>query len=148
MTGLVLVVTGAYATPEAGTGIGMTSWAFATAFSWFPIVLSLCAFLFAYATMISWSYYGEQCWAHLFGVRSILLYKLIFLLFTWLGAIFQAQAVLEFGDMMILGMAFPNLIGVVLLSGVARKALDRYWQRLRAGEFVKRKGAGSVLTEP
>jgi AGCS family alanine or glycine:cation symporter len=138
MTGLVLVVTGAYATPEAGTGIGMTSWAFATAFSWFPIVLSLCAFLFAYATMISWSYYGEQCWAHLFGVRSILLYKLIFLVFTWLGAIFQAQAVLEFGDMMILGMAFPNLIGVVLLSGVARKALDRYWQRLRAGEFVKR----------
>ena len=82
------------------------------------------AFLFAYSTMISWSYYGEQCWAHLFGVRSILLYKLIFLVFTWLGAIFEATAVIDFGDMMILGMAFPNLIGVVLLSGVVRRELD------------------------
>ncbi|HEX5067755.1 MAG TPA: alanine/glycine:cation symporter family protein [Myxococcota bacterium] len=137
-TGIVLVVTGAYAAPDAGKGIAMTSWAFASVFPWFPAVLSLTAFLFAFSTMISWSYYGEQCWAHLFGVRSILLYKLIFLLFTWLGAIFQAQAVLDFGDMMILGMAFPNLIGVVLLSGVVRKALDRYWQRLHAGEFVRR----------
>jgi AGCS family alanine or glycine:cation symporter len=138
MTGLVLVVTGAHAAPEAGSGIAMTSWAFATAAAWFPFVLSLCAFLFAYATMISWSYYGEQCWAYLFGIRSILLYKLIFLTFTWLGAIFQAQAVLDFGDMMILGMAFPNLIGVVLLSDVVRSALDGYWKRLKAGEFPRR----------
>lgn len=137
-TGIVLVVTGAYAAPDAGKGIAMTSWAFATVFPWFPILLSLTAFLFAYSTMISWSYYGEQCWAHLFGVRSILLYKLIFLVFTWLGAIFQAQAVLDFGDMMILGMAFPNLVGVVLLSGVVARDLDHYWARLRAGEFVRR----------
>jgi AGCS family alanine or glycine:cation symporter len=137
-TGIVLVVTGAYAAPDAGKGIAMTSWAFATVFPWFPAILSLTAFLFAFSTMISWSYYGEQCWAYLFGVRSILLYKLIFLLFTWLGAIFQAQAVLDFGDMMILGMAFPNLIGVVLLSDVVRRALDRYWERLRAGEFPRR----------
>ena len=137
-TGIVLVVTGAYATPDAGKGIAMTSWAFATVFPWFPVLLSLTAFLFAYSTMISWSYYGEQCWAHLFGVRSILLYKLIFLLFTWLGAIFQAQAVLDFGDMMILGMAFPNLIGVVLLSGVVRRELDTYWARWKAGEFPRR----------
>jgi AGCS family alanine or glycine:cation symporter len=137
-TGLVLVVTGAYAAPDAGRGIAMTSWAFATVFPWFPIVLSFTAFLFAYSTMISWSYYGEQCWAHLFGVRSILTYKLIFLVFTWLGAIFQANAVVDFGDMMILGMAFPNLVGVMLLSGVVRRDLDRYWARLRAGEFPRR----------
>jgi AGCS family alanine or glycine:cation symporter len=137
-TGLVLVVTGAYAAPDAGRGIAMTSWAFATVFPWFPIVLSFTAFLFAYSTMISWSYYGEQCWAHLFGVRSILTYKLIFLVFTWLGAIFEATAVMDFGDMMILGMAFPNLVGVMLLSGVVRRDLDRYWARLRAGEFPRR----------
>jgi AGCS family alanine or glycine:cation symporter len=138
MTGLVLVVTEAYAVPEAGSGIAMTAWAFAKVFAWFPIVLSLCAFLFAYATMISWSYYGEQCWAHLFGVRSILIYKLVFLAFTWLGAIFQADAVLEFGDLMILGMAFPNLVGVMLLSDVVKQDLDRYWAKLRAGEFERR----------
>ena len=87
--------------------------------------------------MISWSYYGEQCWAHLFGVRSILLYKTIFLVFTWLGAIFEATAVTNFGDMMILGMAFPNLLGVLLLSGQLKADLDAYWRKLRAGEFPR-----------
>jgi AGCS family alanine or glycine:cation symporter len=137
MTGLVIVVTGAYAHPDAGTGIAMTSWAFATVIPWFPKVLSLIAFLFAFSTMISWSYYGEQCWAHLFGIRSILLYKTIFLAFAWLGAIFQADAVVNFGDMMILGMAFPNLIGVMLLSGQIKTDLDVYWRKLRAGEFPR-----------
>jgi len=137
VTGLVIVVTGAYTHPDAGTGIAMTSWAFATVFPWFPILLSLIAVLFAFSTMISWSYYGEQCWAHLFGVRSILLYKTIFLVFTWLGAIFEAKAVTDFGDMMILGMAFPNLLGVLMLSGQLRSDLDVYWRRLRAGEFPR-----------
>jgi AGCS family alanine or glycine:cation symporter len=138
MTGVVLVVTQAYAAPDAGRGIAMTSWAFATVFPWFPLVLSLTAFLFAYSTMISWSYYGEQCWVHLFGVRSILAYKLLFLIFTWLGAVFEATAVLDFGDLMILGMAFPNLVGVMLLSDVVKADLDRYWAKLRAGAFPRR----------
>ncbi len=137
MTGLVLVVTGAHAAPDAGEGISMTSWAFASVFPWFPVVLSFIAVLFAFSTMISWSYYGEQCWVRLFGVRSILLYQLIFLLFAWLGAIFQANAVIDFGDMMILGMAFPNLLGVVMLSSVVKRELDRYLARLRAGEFPR-----------
>jgi AGCS family alanine or glycine:cation symporter len=137
VTGLVIVVTGAYANPAAGSGIAMTSWAFATVFPWFPVLLSLIAFLFAYSTMISWSYYGEQCWAHLFGVRSILLYKTIFLIFTCLGARFEAKAVTDFGDMMILGMAFPNLIGVFLLSGQIKADLDVYWRKLQAGEFKR-----------
>ena len=137
MTGLVLVVTGAYADPEAGQGIEMTSAAFGSVFPWFPTLLSFIATLFAFSTMISWSYYGEQCWAQLFGVRSILLYQGIFLLFTWAGAIFQATAVVNFGDMMILGMAFPNLVGVALLSGRVRQDLDRYWSTLRAGGFQR-----------
>ncbi|HEU4429394.1 MAG TPA: alanine/glycine:cation symporter family protein [Myxococcota bacterium] len=137
MTGLVVVVTGAYTDPEAGSGIAMTSWAFASVFPGFQYVLSLTAFLFAYSTMISWSYYGEQCWVHLFGLRSLLAYKVIFLLFTWAGAVFAAQAVLDFGDLMILGMAFPNLVGVVLLSGKINAALEDYFTRLRAGRFQR-----------
>jgi len=137
MTGLVLVVTGAYAAPDAGEGIRMTSWAFASVFPWFPVLLSFVATLFAFSTMISWSYYGEQCWARLFGVRSILAFKGIFLLFVVAGALFEAQAVVDFGDMMILGMAFPNLVGVFLLSGVVKRDLDRYLGRLRAGEFLR-----------
>ncbi len=136
-TGLVLVVTGAYADPNAGSGIQMTSWAFATVFPWFPILLSFTAVLFAFSTMISWSYYGEQCWAQLFGLRSTLAYKVLFLAFAWLGAIFEANAVIDFGDMMILGMAFPNLVGVMLLSGKVKADLDSYMHRLRSGEFTR-----------
>ncbi len=137
MTGLVLVVTGAHAHPDAGSGIAMTAFAFAQVFSWFPVVLSFIAVLFAFSTMISWSYYGEQCWARLFGVRSILVYKVIFLVFVWLGAIFEASAVIEFGDMMILGMAFPNLIGVWLLSSRVKRELDAYLEKLGAGAFQR-----------
>jgi AGCS family alanine or glycine:cation symporter len=137
MTGLVIVVTGAYAEPAAGEGIEMTSWAFGTVFSWFPYVLSFTAVLFAFSTMISWSYYGEQCWAYLFGLRSILAYKGIFLAFACLGAIFQADAVIDFGDMMILGMAFPNIVGVVMLSGRIKHELDTYMDKLRSGAFER-----------
>jgi AGCS family alanine or glycine:cation symporter len=144
-TGLVIVVTGAYAAPDVGAGIQMTSWAFATVFSWFPILLSFTAVLFAFSTMISWSYYGEQCWVQLFGIRSIIVYEIIFLLFVWMGAIFQAGAVIDFGDMMILGMAFPNLLGVLWLSGVVKRELDTYMQRLRAGDFPRYDRASAEL---
>ncbi|MCG8587944.1 MAG: alanine:cation symporter family protein [Proteobacteria bacterium] len=137
MTALVIVVTGAHVAPEAGEGIQMTAYAFATVFPWFPIVLSLTAVLFAFSTMISWSYYGEQCWALLFGIRSILVYKVCFLLFTWAGAVFTARAVLDFGDLMILGMAFPNIVGVALLSGKVKADLDRYEEGLAEGRIQR-----------
>ncbi len=145
MTGLVVVVTGAYADPAAGTGIQMTSFAFASVLPWFPVVLSVTAVLFAFSTMISWSYYGEQCWAQLFGLRSTIVFKALFVLCTWLGAIFQAQAVLDFGDLMVLGMAFPNITGVLLLSGKIRTDLEMYMERLRAGGFTRYRDAAPAL---
>ena len=139
MTGLVLVVSGAYADPNAGESIAMTAYAFATVFPWYPVVLSITAVLFAFSTMISWSYYGEKCWEHLFGSGSVLIYKLIFLFFCWAGAVFNAASVLDFGDLMILGMAFPNVMGVILLAGPLKKDLDVYLARLGAGEFPRHK---------
>lgn len=136
-TGLVIVVTGAWNNPDAGENIAMTAWAFGTVFSWYPVVLSVTAVLFAFSTMISWSYYGERCWEHLFGEGSTLVYKLLFLGFTWAGAVFDAASVVEFGDLMILGMAFPNILGVVMLSGKLKLDLDLYMQRLRDGVFVR-----------
>jgi len=137
ITGLVIVVTGTYLEPDVGSGIAMTSMAFETVFPWFPPLLSFIAVLFAFSTMISWSYYGEQCWVRLFGVRTILAYKGIFLLFVWFGAIFNANAVIDFGDAMILGMAFPNMFGVVLLSGRIKRELDKYLGKLKAGELPR-----------
>ena len=135
-TALVIVVTGAWNDPAAGSGIGMTAWAFATVFPWFPKVLMGIAVLFAFSTMISWSYYGERAWIFLFGEGSIIGFQVVFLVFTFAGVIFQnADVVLNFGDLMILGMAFPNIAGVVLLAGFVKADLDRYLSRLAAGEF-------------
>ena len=142
MTGLVIVVTGAYAA-DVERGIPMTSYAFETVFPWFKYVLSLTAVLFAFSTMISWSYYGQQCWERLFGERSVLAYQGIFLLFAWAGAIFSATAVLNFGDLMILGMAFPNIVGVVWLSGRVKAELDDYLARLASGEIAPAQDPGA-----
>ncbi len=144
MTGLVIVITGAYdgaANPEylpylqSANGAGLTSQAFSTVISWFPMVLSVAVMLFAFSTMISWSYYGERCWAYLFGDGSSMVYRVLFLIFTFLGSVITAQNVLDFGDLMILGMAFPNILGVVLLSGGVRRDLDAYMRKLKAGEL-------------
>ena len=105
----------------------------------------MAALLFAYATQISWSFYGEQCWAWLFGLRSIRLYQALFLFFVWFGSVSQLERVIEFSDLMILGMAFPNIAGVVLLSGQVKRELDRYWGKLRAGEFA-RSGRAAATT--
>ena len=141
MTALVIVFTGAYNNPayagiiQANQGAALTSRAMGEYISWFPYVLSFAVFLFAYSTMISWSYYGERCWAWLFGDRSSMVYRLLFLVFVFLGSIITATNILNFGDLMILGMAFPNIFGVVVLSGKVKRALDEYWAKLKSGEL-------------
>ncbi len=141
MTALVIVITGAYNNPDyealraATNGAALTSRAMGEHITWFPYILSVAVMLFAYSTMISWSYYGERCWVYLFGDRSTLSFQVLFLIFVFLGSIVTSQNVLDFGDLMILGMSFPNLIGVLMLSGKVRKDLDEYWEKYKAGEF-------------
>jgi AGCS family alanine or glycine:cation symporter len=98
--------------------------------SWFPYILSIAVFLFAFSTMISWSYYGERCWVWLFGDKSSLSYKILFLCFTFLGSIITAKNVLIFSDLMILGMAFPNILGLILLSNKVKKELNEYEKKI------------------
>jgi AGCS family alanine or glycine:cation symporter len=98
-------------------------------------VLSIAVVLFAFSTMISWSYYGERCFVWLFGDKSSTYYKVMFLAFVFLGSVITAKEVLDFGDLMILGMAFPNVLGLVLLSGKVKSAFNDYWAKLRSGEI-------------
>lgn len=143
MTALVIVVSGAYNNPEyadlvaSNNGATLTSRAFGEHITWFPYILSAAVFLFAFSTMISWSYYGERCWAWLFGDGSSQVYRLLFVTFVFLGSIITATNVLDFGDLMILGMAFPNVLGVLLLSGKVRAALDDYWGKYKRGELKR-----------
>lgn len=134
MTGLVVVITGAH---EAGgeEGVLMTSRAFATVLPWFPKVLSLAVFLFAFSTMISWSYYGERCWTFLFGSQFSMVYKVLFLVFVVFGSVLKLGNVIDFSDLMILGMSFPNILGAVLLSGKVSAALKSYWSRYTSGQM-------------
>jgi AGCS family alanine or glycine:cation symporter len=119
----------------AKQGAALTSAAMGSQVSWFPWVLAVAVIMFSYSTMISWSYYGERCWVWLFGDASSMIYKLIFLAFVFLGSVISATNVLEFGDLMILGMAFPNILGVVLLTGKVRTLMKSYLASLKAGEF-------------
>ena len=137
MTALVVIVSGAYANPDAGEGVEMTRWAFGDTLSWFPVVLNLSVFLFAYSTMISWSYYGEKAWQYLFGDSSgaAMSFRVIFLVFVVLGAISSLQNVIDFSDLMILSMAFPNIIGGIILAPRVKRLLYDYWNRYQAGEF-------------
>jgi len=143
MTALVIVITGAYDPSNPAfepfisgkNGAALTSEAMRSQFAWFPYILSIAVALFAFSTMISWSYYGERCWSYLFGEGSSLIYKLIFLSFTFLGSILSATKMLEFGDTMILAMCIPNILGVYFLSGKVKRSLDDYWSKYTNGEF-------------
>lgn len=140
MTALVILITGAWnnetwIVEQGRQGTPLTSKAFAQEIWFFPYILSIAVVLFAYSTMISWSYYGERCWERLFGPRSTVVYKVIYVTAVFVGAIANLGAVLDFSDMMILSMAFPNIFGVVLLSPQVRRDLMDYWRRYKAGEF-------------
>ncbi len=136
MTALVLIFTGMHEV-EGMAGVDLTSDAFGSVVSWFPSVLALAVFLFAFSTMVSWSYYGMRSWTYVFGEskKSELVYKAIFLIFIVIGASVSLGAVLDFSDMMILAMAFPNIIGLYILSGEVRSDMNVYLKRLKNGEL-------------
>jgi len=141
MTALVIIITGAYDNPAytdlvvGDQGAALTSRAYGEHIEWFPYVLSVAVMLFAFSTMISWSYYGERCWAYLFGEGASTSYRWIYVGFVFLGSILNATNVLGFGDLMILGMAFPNIFGIYFLTGKVKASLDDYWGKLKRGEF-------------
>ena len=139
LTALVLIFTGMHEVSGVA-GAELTSNAFGSVISWFPYVLAAAVFLFAFSTMISWSYYGMRAWTYLFGKskKTELLYKVLFLFFVIVGASVSLGAVLDFSDMMILAMSFPNIIGLYIMSGEVRKDLSNYLRDLKANKLFKK----------
>ena len=140
MTALVIIITGMSGV-QGVEGAQLTSQAFESVISWFPYVLVIAIFLFAFSTMISWSYYGLKSWTYLFGSskKSELVYKLIFLIFIIIGSSVKLGAVLDFSDMMILAMAFPNILGLLILSGEVKIDLKEYLNKVKNGMIKKNK---------
>ena len=139
MTALVLVFTGFADGSSPLQGSELTSAAFDSIIPWFSIILAFSILLFAFSTMISWSYYGLKAWTYLFGDSKLsdYSYKTLFLVFIVIGASVGLGAVLDFSDLMILGMAFPNILGLLLLSSEVRQDLKSYFARVKSGAIKK-----------
>ncbi|MCE2509904.1 MAG: alanine:cation symporter family protein [Alphaproteobacteria bacterium] len=147
MTALVIVLSGVYLEKEiyldgnALGGVLMTSAAFARTIDWFPYVLALAVMLFAFSTIITWSYYGLKCWTYLFGKTRVAdhTFKIMFLCFTVVGSAMGLGSIIAFSDAMIFAMTFPNAIGLYLLAGKLRADLRSYWTRVKTGEIAPTK---------
>lgn len=144
LTGLVILTTGAWYHTEfyvkfidptfSGELMNssiLTSYAFKEGLSflitWGDKIITVSVLLFAISTAISWSYYGDRAADYLFGAKAIIYYKYVFLLFVFIGAIAELEAVWSFGDAALGFMTFPNLISIVLLSGYLKKITKEYF---------------------
>jgi AGCS family alanine or glycine:cation symporter len=111
----------------------LTSFAFKEGLSWlFPYgdkIVTLAVLLFAISTAISWSYYGDRSANYLFGSRSLKIYKWFFILFFFIGAIAELEAIWAFGDAALGIMTFPNLISIIILSTSLRKMTKEYFSK-------------------
>ncbi|MCH8465771.1 MAG: alanine:cation symporter family protein [Roseinatronobacter sp.] len=159
MTALVIIITqqllidaqtGRYILDDAGRiatasgatgGVPITSAAFGSAFGWAPYALSLAVFLFAFSTMITWSYYGMKAWTYLFGEGKTkeLIFKIIFCAFIFIGAISSLNAVIDFSDAALFAMAIVNIIALYALMPIVRRELNSFLARLRAGKIKPHK---------
>ncbi len=127
-TALVIVVTGEYQNTEGLAGVELTSRAFAHGIPWFPYVLTLAVFLFAYSCLITFSYYAEKCVIFLFGHKKpvIIGFHIIFLLSVILGCVSDFKNIIRISDMLILSMAIPNILAMYLLAPEIKKDLKAY----------------------
>ena len=138
MTALAIVITGTWRDTSSAAGVETTSAAFATVAPWFPILLAVAVVLFAFSTMISWSYYGMKATGYLFkdSPRAELGFKIVFCMFTVVGASLSLGPVIAFSDSMIFAMAIPNVIGLYLMARIIKKEIFGYRARVRSGEHA------------
>ena len=131
LTGLVVTITGAYSGGSIEDGVLIAARAFETVAPWFSAMLALNVLVFAYSTTIGWSYYGEIAWSYMFGTRYIRIYQIIFCTATFLGGIMHFGVVLDFSDLLILGMSLPNIIVLYLLRNRIKSEMQKYMQKLK-----------------
>lgn len=138
ITALVILTT-VYGQPEAAelTGVGLTSAAMKSSVSWFPTALAFAVVLFAFSTMISWSYYGLKGWTYMFGESKFadLSFKAIFCLFVIIGCTIPLGSVLDFSDAMIFAMCIPNILGIYFLAPIVKREMKSYMARVKSGEI-------------
>ena len=135
LTALVIIVTGAWDSDVQG--VGMTILGMKTGLGqigmhhWAEHIVTGGLILFAFSTVISWSYYGTRSVNYLFGEKAIKPYRYLYALFVFFGSIFGLELVWHFVDMVITFMTIPNLIALLLLSGVLMKETKKYFDEMK-----------------
>jgi AGCS family alanine or glycine:cation symporter len=133
MTALAILITGSHIGVEGLGGVEVTAQAFAALGPAVPYVLCAAVFIFAYSTLISWGYYGERAVEYLFGPRGVRPYRIVYVLTVVIGPLLSLGSVLDFADALLLSMAFPNIIGMLVLSGTVKGLVVDYTARLKSG---------------
>ncbi|MDN5324088.1 MAG: alanine or glycine:cation symporter, family [Clostridia bacterium] len=143
ITGLVLAITGVWETGE--TGAALTTMAFNKGLPG-PggLIVAIGIILFAYSTILGWAYYGEKCAEYLFGVSAVKPYRYLWVIFVGLGAVAKLSLVWDIADTLNGLMAIPNLIGLLLLSGVVVSETKDFLENVKAKEDVQRTKSSSV----
>jgi len=131
MTGLVIIVTGSYINkPDDLVGAALTAHAFSLSLGDAgALVVGFSLSLFAFSTIIAWSYYGDRSARFLFGEKAVIPYRIFYIMLVVFGAAVPLKLVWNIADTMNILMAVPNLICLVLLAGLARKLSDEYFSR-------------------
>jgi len=142
MTALVITIAGLNSAPFNGeglTGVTLTAASFTATAGIFKYFLAIAVIMFAFSTMISWSYYGLKAWTYLFGEgsRIELVFKVIFCFFVVVGATIQFGAVIDFSDAAIFAMSIFNILGLYFLMPVVKKELKSFIDRVASGEIKR-----------
>ena len=126
-TGLVIITTGMWEMGRDNAGT-MTAEAFSTGLpgAWGHYVVTIGLVLFAFSTILAWAYYGERCVERLVGRGGVVPYRILFSIVVYIGATIELEPVWEFADIMNGLMALPNLIGLVVLSGLVARETKHY----------------------
>ena len=128
LTALAIIVTGAWL-QEGLAGAPMTAWALEQAMGggWGNVTVALGVLVFSFTTLLGWCYYGERCIEMLVGRRGVMPYRLVFAVVVYVGAVLSLEMVWSFSDIANGLMALPNLIGLLLLSGVVANETRKYF---------------------
>ncbi|MPY98161.1 MAG: amino acid carrier protein [Actinophytocola sp.] len=146
MTALAIVIANSHFWNEAqatyaesgkeADGVTVTSSAFETVLPGFPYILTIAVILFAVSTMITWGYYGQKAWGHLFGESrtSVRVYQAVYCLFIVVGSVLTFSSVLDFTDAVLFLLSVVNIAGLYLLAPVVKQELAKFRARIREGD--------------
>ena len=138
-TGLYIIENGHILTADGSSGVALTSAAFGQTITWFPYLLAVAVVLFAFSTMLSWSYYGLKAWTYLFGEgkKTEMSYKILYCLLVVVGGAASLGAVIDFSDAAMFAMAIINITALYILMPIVKKELNNYMSRLQLGKIKK-----------